>query len=100
MSARVQCTGPAKPWRPPHPGRRLPALRSRVPRIVTGGASRDDRRIMTLASSPLLRRLPVAAGALLVGLLAASPAQATSERAQRLHSDRPGAERALRQAGE
>jgi hypothetical protein len=40
----------------------------------------------------------VAAGALLVGLLAASPAQAASDRAERLRADRPGAERALRQA--
>ena len=55
---------------------------------------------MNLASSPLLRRLPVAAGALLVGLLAASPAQAASDRAERLRADRPGAERALRQAAE
>jgi hypothetical protein len=53
---------------------------------------------MTLVSSPLLRRLPVAAGALLVGLLAASPAQAASDRAERLRTDRPGAERALRAA--
>jgi|SRR5215218_1335944 len=55
---------------------------------------------MTLASSLLLRRLPVAAGALLVGLLAASPAQASTDRAERLRADRPGAERALRQASE
>ena len=55
---------------------------------------------MNLASSPLLRRLPVAAGALLAGLLAASPAQAASERAERLRADRPGAERALRQAAD
>ena len=55
---------------------------------------------MNLVSSPLLRRLPVAAGALLVGLLAASPAQAASDRAERLRSDRPAAERALRQAAE
>ena len=55
---------------------------------------------MNLVSSPLLRRLPVAAGALLVGLLAASPAQAASDRAERLRADRPGAERALRQAAE
>ena len=53
---------------------------------------------MTLASSPLLRRLPVAAGLLLAGLLAASPAQAASDRGERLRADRPGAERALRQA--
>ena len=60
---------------------------------------------MTLASSTLLRRLPVAVGALLVavgallvGLLAASPALAASDRAARLGADRPGAERALRQA--
>ena len=53
---------------------------------------------MTLASSPLLRRLPVAVGALLVGLLAAAPAQAASERVARMRADRPGAERALRQA--
>jgi len=49
---------------------------------------------MNLVSSPLLRRLPVAAGALLVGLLAASPAQAASDRAERLRSDGPAAERA------
>ena len=55
---------------------------------------------MILPSSPLLRRLPVAAGALLVGLLAASPAQAASDRAERMRSDRPAAERALRQAAE
>src|SRR5215210_7875009 len=55
---------------------------------------------MSLPSSPLLRRLPVAAGALLVGLLAAAPAQAASDRAERLRSDRPAAERALRQAAE
>ncbi len=48
---------------------------------------------MTLDSSPLLRRLPVVVGALLVGLLATSPAQAAPERA-----DRASAERALRQA--
>ncbi len=48
---------------------------------------------MTLDSSPLLRRFPVAVGALLVGVLATSPAQAAPERA-----DRPSAERALRQA--
>ena len=53
---------------------------------------------MNLASSPLLRRLPVAAGVLLVSVLAASPAQAASERAERLDTDRPGAEQALRQA--
>ena len=53
---------------------------------------------MNLASSPLLRRLPVAAGVLLAGVLVASPAQAASERAERLRADRPGAERALRQA--
>jgi hypothetical protein len=53
---------------------------------------------MNLASSPLLRRLPVAAGALLVGLLATSPAQGANDRAARLAADRPGAERALRQA--
>ena len=55
---------------------------------------------MILASSPLLRRLPVAAGALLVGLLAVSPAQAASDRAERLRTDRAGAERALRQAAD
>jgi hypothetical protein len=55
---------------------------------------------MNLASSPLLRRLPVAAGALLLVLLAASPSQAATERAERLRADRPGAERALRQAAE
>jgi hypothetical protein len=53
---------------------------------------------MNLASSPLLRRLPVAAGVLLVSVLAASPAQAASERAERLNTDRPGAVKALRQA--
>jgi len=55
---------------------------------------------MNLVSSPLLRRLPVAAGVLLVGLLAVSPAQAASDRAARLRADVPGAERALRQASE
>ena len=55
---------------------------------------------MNLVSSPLLRRLPVAAGVLLAGLLAVSPAQAASDRAARLRADVPGAERALRQASE
>ena len=55
---------------------------------------------MNLVSSPLLRRLPVAAGVLLAGLLVTSPAQAASDRAARLRADVPGAERALRQASE
>src|SRR5829696_5505487 len=62
--------------------------------------SGDRRPTMILPSSALLRRLPAAANLLLAGLLAASPAQAASERAQRLQSDRPGAERALREANE
>jgi hypothetical protein len=44
------------------------------------------------------RRLAAAAGALLITTLAAGTADAASDRAQRLRSDRPGAERALRHA--
>ena len=52
---------------------------------------------MTLAS-PLKPRPLAAAGALLLALLAASPSEAASDRAQKLRADRPGAERTLRAA--
>ena len=77
---------------------RVPERRCGVHRIGAGAAPRTIAGTMNLPSSPLLRRLPVAAGAVLLGLLAASPAQAASDRAERLRTDRPGAERALRQA--
>src|SRR5689334_9894058 len=68
-----------------------------VPRISARRGRWDHRAAMNLSPSPLMRRLSVAAGALLLSAVAAGPALAAGHGAQ-LRADRPGAQRALRGA--
>src|SRR4051794_23133880 len=78
----------------PAAGCGTPHLQRGVFRVAVRCPS-GDHRAMLFASPSLLRRLPTAAGVLVVGLLAAAPAQASSPRVQH---DRPAAQRALDRA--